>query len=216
MRRFIVDNQCSYSVWLGSIPSMGMGDFQVEPGTVMYNFADDGWRGRLWLRTHCTTDNHGIFSCLTGDCGSEVQSCEGKPAKAPVTLLDFLNFSGNDTQYTYDISLMHGFNVPAMVYPQSSSCQPTGCPADINAICPGDLRVKDSAGNTIACNSACDASRDPKLCCINEYGRRAKCQPSSQAKVFMQACTLAHTWTYDGRAFACRGSDFNITLCPKA
>ncbi|CAL9164858.1 unnamed protein product [Musa hybrid cultivar] len=214
-RRFIVDNQCSYSIWLGSIPSMDLGDFQVEPGTVMYNFADDGWRGRLWLRTHCTTDNHGIFSCLTGDCGSVVQSCEGKPAKAPVTLLDFLNFSGNDTQYTYGVSLMHGFNVPAMVYPQNSSCEPTGCPADINAICPSDLRVKDSAGNTIACNSACDAYRDPKLCCINEYGSRAKCQPSSQAKVFMRACPLAHTWTYDGRAFACWGSDFNITLCPK-
>ncbi|XP_065036730.1 thaumatin-like protein 1 [Musa acuminata AAA Group] len=194
---------------------MDLGDFQVEPGTVMYNFADDGWRGRLWLRTHCTTDNHGIFSCLTGDCGSVVQSCEGKPAKAPVTLLDFLNFSGNDTQYTYGVSLMHGFNVPAMVYPQNSSCEPTGCPADINAICPSDLRVKDSAGNTIACNSACDAYRDPKLCCINEYGSRAKCQPSSQAKVFMRACPLAHTWTYDGRAFACWGSDFNITLCPK-
>ncbi|CAL9088947.1 unnamed protein product [Musa textilis] len=154
-------HRCSYSVWLGSIPSMGLGDFEVEPGTVMYNFADDGWRCRLWLRTHCTTDNHGIFSCLTGDCGSEVQSCEGKPATAPVTLLDFLNFRGNDTQYTYDVSLMHGFNVPAMEY-------------------------------------------------------SAKCQPSSQAKVFMQACPLAHTSTYDGRAFACWGSDFNITLCPKA
>ncbi|RWW14410.1 hypothetical protein GW17_00021815 [Ensete ventricosum] len=94
----------SYSVWLGSIPAMGPGDFEVEPGTVTYNFPDDGWRGGLWLRTHCTTDNHGFFSCLTGDCGSEVQSCEGKPAKPPVTLLDFLNFSGNDTQYTYDVS----------------------------------------------------------------------------------------------------------------
>ncbi|CAL9757853.1 unnamed protein product [Musa acuminata subsp. burmannicoides] len=201
---------------MSSIPSMGLGMFEIGPNEVMFNTADDSWRGRVYFRTYCTTDNHGIVSCLTADCGSGEQSCEGKAAKAPVTLLDFLNFSGDDTQYTYDISLMHGFNVPAMVYPQNSSCQPTGCPGDINAICPDDLRVKDSAGKTIACKSACDAYQDPKLCCIKEYGSRAKCQPSSQAKVFMQACPLAHTWTYDGRAFACSGSDFNITLCPTA
>nr|XP_009398928.1 PREDICTED: thaumatin-like protein 1b [Musa acuminata subsp. malaccensis] len=195
---------------------MGLGMFEIGPNEVMFNTADDSWRGRVYFRTYCTTDNHGIVSCLTADCGSGEQSCEGKAAKAPVTLLDFLNFSGDDTQYTYDISLMHGFNVPAMVYPQNSSCQPTGCPGDINAICPDDLRVKDSAGKTIACKSACDAYQDPKLCCIKDFGSRAKCQPSSQAKVFMQACPLAHTWTYDGRAFACSGSDFNITLCPTA
>ncbi|XP_073111238.1 thaumatin-like protein 1b [Elaeis guineensis] len=215
-REFMVDNRCNYSVWLGTIPSMDLIIFEVPPKNVLLTNADDGWRGRIWLRTHCTTNSSGGFSCLTGDCHSGVESCDGKLAEAPVTLLDFTNFSNNDTLYVYAVNLLHGFNVPVVVQPQGgpSPCQATGCPEDIKKVCPVELQVTDTNGFTIACESECDKYHDPKVCCIDEYGSQDKCHPSGQADMFKRACPLAHTWTYDGGIFSCAGADFNITLCP--
>ncbi|RZR93140.1 hypothetical protein BHM03_00021573 [Ensete ventricosum] len=196
----------SYSVWLGSIPAMGPGDFEVEPGTVTYNFPDDGWRGGLWLRTHCTTDNHGFFSCLTGDCGSEVQSCRPSPSSTSST-----SAATTPSTPTTSVSLVHGFNVPAMVYPQSSSCQPTGCPADINAICPSDLRVKDSSPGT---PSPATAPATPTETRSYAASTTTAAAPSANLRRRRRPSCRRALWRAHGRTMA-GPSDFNIPLCPK-
>ncbi|KAL6578876.1 hypothetical protein OROMI_009092 [Orobanche minor] len=41
----------------------------------------------------------------------------------------------------YDISLVNGFNLPLVLEP-SDRCQSTGCPNDLNQICPSELRTQ--------------------------------------------------------------------------
>ncbi|XP_020084892.1 thaumatin-like protein 1b [Ananas comosus] len=232
IRRYFIDNECpGDSLWLGSVPAIGLLDFELPTGTLTIINADDHWRGRFYFRMHCAAhDRSGgfaNFTCLTGDCRSNVMSCEGRDPVPPATavVFEYQTNTGNidPNNYSYYVDLVHGFNVPAVVAPLSGGqgqCQLAGCPADINKSCPTELQlqVKDASGATIGCNSTCDATQDPAACCEGQFAGRDACRPSAQANLFKGACPLAHTWKYDDdRAiYSCAGADFNITLCPSS
>jgi hypothetical protein len=78
------------------------------------------------------------------------------------------NFQGLDF---YDISLVDGFNLPVTMQPKfgvggkagsanGRSCNPAGCTADVNSICPNELKKIGASGNVIACKSACRSLQD--------------------------------------------------------
>lgn len=189
--------------------------FEVPPDEILITNVDNNWYGSFFLRTHCDTDSAGKFSCLTGNCDTGVESCDGASPHAPFTSLESFAITGNFS-LSYGVDLQHGFNVPIMVYPEHgpATCRPAGCAEDINRLCPVHLQVKAPGGVVIGCKSDCDASGDPKACCDGEYGGRDKCQPSASASLFKRACPSAHTWKYDGWVSSCEGASFNIILCP--
>jgi hypothetical protein len=101
-----------------------------------------------------------------------------------------------------------------------SNCGAAGCNRDLNAICPGELAIKNSAGWTIACKSACLAFNTDQYCCRGAYGTSDKCNPSdwpvNYPAIFKKACPAAYSYAYDDRSslFTCKSGQYQITFCP--
>lgn len=96
-------------------------------------------------------------------------------------------------------------------------CTTTSCPVDINAQCPSELAVRNSAGATIGCKSACVAFNQPQYCCTGAYGTPDKCKPSSYSQFFKSKCPQAYSYAYDDKTstFTCpAGANYSITFCP--
>uniref|UniRef100_A0A0D9XG31 Thaumatin-like protein n=1 Tax=Leersia perrieri TaxID=77586 RepID=A0A0D9XG31_9ORYZ len=201
---FTLTNSCTYTVWPGLLSSAGSPPlattgFALAPGESRAVDAPPSWSGRIWARTLCATDaSTNRFSCATGDCGSG--------AVAPATLAEFtLNGAGGND--FYDVSLVDGYNLPMVVAPQgggdgggAATCGATGCLVDLNAACPGELRVAaggGGGGGAIACRSACEAFGTAEYCCSGEYGTPATCRPSAYSQFFKNACPRAYSYAYD-------------------
>lgn len=58
-------------------------------------------------------------------------------------------------QYANAVFCRSGFNLPMSVT-NSGDCEVPTCPTDINANCPGELQVKNSAGEVVGCNTDCN------------------------------------------------------------
>ncbi|RRT68285.1 hypothetical protein B296_00018524 [Ensete ventricosum] len=123
----------------------------------------------------------------------------------------------------YDVSLVDGYNLPVLVVPQGGSgggCSSTGCPADLNGVCPSDLKVvlsaSDGGSESVACKSACEAFGSPQYCCSGDYGSPNTCKPSSYSQFFKNACPRAYSYAYDDATstFTCASADYLITFCP--
>nr|CAD1821338.1 unnamed protein product [Ananas comosus var. bracteatus] len=162
---FTIANNCGYAVWPGILSSAGSAPlattgFALAPGEARAVDAPAGWSGRIWGRTICGGGGGGVgaFSCATGDCGSGAAECSGGGAAPPATLAEF-TLDGSGGNDFYDVSLVDGYNLPMLVAPQGGggpNCRPTGCLADLNGVCPSDLKVV-VGGEGVACRSACDA-----------------------------------------------------------
>ncbi|RZC90883.1 hypothetical protein C5167_028716 [Papaver somniferum] len=128
----------------------------------------DEWTGTIWARTGCVRDDHENFSCATGDCKTNDIYCFNLTAKYPVTLI---NFSIKQSEATYDVSLVHGYNVPVKIVPDGGSgdCVTTGCPNDVMNVCPAQLIFAGSNGTAIACHGPCDVPKDADACKSNHY-----------------------------------------------
>lgn len=82
----------------------------------------------------------------------------------PVSLAEF-TLDGWQGQDYYDVSLVDGYNLPLAIIPIDGTfkkvgggkydCNKAGCNSDINAHCPAELSLKNGAGATVACKSAC-------------------------------------------------------------
>jgi hypothetical protein len=119
-----------------------------------------------------------------------------------------------------------GYNVPMLVAPAAaangSSCEATGCPADLNASCPPELRVVAGAGAmaTVACQSACEAFGTAEYCCSGAHGTPATCPPTAYSRFFKAACPLAYSYAYDDATstFTCAGArdggGYDVVFCP--
>ncbi|KDP46765.1 hypothetical protein JCGZ_06553 [Jatropha curcas] len=222
---FTITNKCSYTVWPGILSNAGTAQlsttgFALQPGESNSVAIPASWSGRLWGRTLCTEDTTiGKFTCLTGDCGSNSIECSGDGAAPPATLAEF-TLNGADGLDFYDVSLVDGYNLPMLITPQGGTdgnCTITGCSAELNNLCPTDLKVMDSgSGESVACKSACDAFGDPQYCCSGEYGNPNTCKPSSYSEFFKNACPRAYSYAYDDgtSTFTCAGADYAITFCP--
>ncbi|KAG8632339.1 thaumatin-like protein 1 [Manihot esculenta] len=220
---FTITNKCDYTVWPGILsnadaPALSTTGFALQKGETKTITAPASWGGRMWARTLCTQDSTGKFSCLTGDCGSGKLECSGSGAAPPATLAEF-KLDGYGGMDYFDVSLVDGYNLPLLVVPQGGSgqnCSSTGCVVDLNGSCPSELKVTSSAGDSVACKSACEAFRQPQYCCNGAYGTPDTCKPSSYSEIFKNACPHAYSYAYDDKTstFTCMSADYLITFCP--
>ncbi|MED6158078.1 hypothetical protein PIB30_029386 [Stylosanthes scabra] len=224
---FNIVNKCSYPVWPGLLsgagtPQLSTTGFALQPGESNVVSIPDGWSGRIWGRTLCSTDSTGKFSCITGDCGSSAVECVGAGAVPPATLAEF-TLNGAGGLDFYDVSLVDGYNLPMMVVPHGGggNCTATGCLADLNGGCPSELKVKagreEARDEGVACKSACEAFGDPKYCCSGDYSTPQSCKPSAYSQFFKSACPRAYSYAYDDgtSTFTCASANYLITFCPK-
>nr|GMD93811.1 thaumatin-like protein 1 [Ipomoea batatas] len=220
---FMLINRCGYTVWPGILANAGSAGldttgFELAPGGSRGFQVTASWSGRIWGRTGCNFDaGSGQGSCATGDCGSNQVECNGAGATPPATLAEFtIGSSGanNNNKDFYDVSLVDGYNLPMQVEAVggSGACGSTGCAADVNRICPKELR----SGDGLACRSACDAFGNPEYCCSGAYGSPSTCQPSMYSQMFKNACPRSYSYAYDDATstFTCSGADYRITFCP--
>ncbi|XXG85387.1 hypothetical protein AAC387_Pa11g0472 [Persea americana] len=178
--------------------------------------APAGWGGRMWGRTRCTTDTSGKFTCVTGDCGVHIP-CNGAGPAPPATIVEFTLGTGGNKDF-YDTSLVDGFNLPFSITPLggTGNCRVSGCPADVNAICPPELRLTAPDGSTAGCKSACVAFGTEEYCCRGADGTPDKCKPTYYSMIFKNACRLAYSYAYDDASsiFTCTGANYLLTFCP--
>ncbi|XP_062206200.1 thaumatin-like protein 1 [Phragmites australis] len=222
---FTFVNRCTDTVWPGVLSNAGSPPleptgFELQPGGARAVPAPSGWSGRMWARTGCAQDGAtGRLVCATGDCGSGASECAGAGAAPPATLAEF-TLDGTGGLDFYDVSLVDGYNLPVLVEPSApfsgaASCAAAGCAADLNAMCPAELR----AGGGAACRSACDAFARPEYCCSGAFASPAACQPTAYSQVFKSACPRSYSYAFDDptSTFTCGGSpDYTITFCPSA
>ncbi|KAI4987366.1 hypothetical protein ZWY2020_020166 [Hordeum vulgare] len=103
-------------------------------GLVSFTFPPTFWAGRLVARTGCTSPSR----CETGNA---------RPVGVVQLAVHSAEGGGHRQQdlVVYSVSLVDGFNVPAVVSPQSiggdGPCPALGCAADLNAGCPPAQRV---------------------------------------------------------------------------
>ncbi|XP_061978291.1 PR5-like receptor kinase [Populus nigra] len=174
----------------------------------------DDWVGHLWGRTHCTEDDTGRFSCITGDCGSGKIECSTVPAgSSPVTMAEFkINNAGLDF---FNVSLLDGYNLPLLVLPSNKTCKKAGCVVDLNGVCPSGLTVNSSDGKIAGCRSACEAFGSQQYCCTGEYETPSTCKPTSYSQNFKKMCPSTYTYPLDDETgtFSCASSDYQIVFC---
>nr|GMD94444.1 thaumatin-like protein 1B [Ipomoea batatas] len=220
---FTMINKCEQTIWPGILSNAGVAPldttgFALQAGESRTINVPSSWGGRFWGRTHCSQDSTGKFTCVTGDCGSGQVECAGGNAAPPATLAEF-TLDGHGGLDFYDVSLVDGYNLPMLVVPQGGTgdnCTSTGCRVDVNGLCPSALKVTSSAGESVACKSACEAFGDPQYCCSGAYGTPDTCKPSSYSQMFKSACPSAYSYAYDDQTstFTCASADYTITFCP--
>lgn len=223
---FTLVNHCPYTVWPGTLSgnseTLGDGGFTLTPGASTKLTAPPGWSGRFWARTHCAFDDAGNGRCATGDCGG--LHCAGRGGEPPATLAEFTINTGGAMDF-YDVSVVDGFNVGIGVKPTSGGsgeCRYAGCSADVNAVCPKELRVTDpstsvNGGPVVACKSACTAFKTAEYCCTGEYDTSLTCRPTRYSELFKKACPMAYSYAFDDLSGTrtCMGTDYIITFCPR-
>ncbi|PWZ34398.1 Osmotin-like protein [Zea mays] len=139
-------NLCPYPVWPLVSPNTGFPAISENTGRldgggrglVSFRFPDSFWAGRVVARTGCSS---GHSRCETGSV-------------APATVVQLVVHAEGQDLASYSVSLVDGFNVPAVVSPQAvggGQCPALGCAADLNAGCPPSQRVLGAGGGVVAC-----------------------------------------------------------------
>lgn len=242
---FTLVNSCPYQIWPGvsGTPPLGAGGFALAPGQSSVLNPSPGWSGRIWARTGCSFDQGtGQGPCATGDCGGMLE-CKGAGGAPPVTLAEF-TLGERDF---YDVSLVDGYNLPVAVSTTgvvsgsgaaastasaaassgsgTVACATAGCTSNAllgssgGGTCPAQLIQTNSAGQAVACRSACEAFAAPQYCCTGPYSTPQTCGPSSYSQLFKSACPTAYSYAYDdpSSTFTCSGaSGYTVTFCPSA
>ncbi|KAF8776647.1 hypothetical protein HU200_003371 [Digitaria exilis] len=145
-------NLCPFPVWPLVTPNTGFPSISDNTGRldgggrglVSFRFPPTFWAGRVVARTGCVSSvsGAGAAACETG----------GAP---PATVVQLAVHAGKEGDLAaYSVSLVDGFNVPAVVSPQAvggGQCPALGCAADINAGCPREQRVVGRGGAAVAC-----------------------------------------------------------------
>ncbi|XP_078153022.1 thaumatin-like protein 1 [Carex rostrata] len=221
---FTFQNNCGYTVWPGlisnaNLPMMPSTGFELQNGASRTLEAPTSWGGNMWARTNCMTDSSGKFSCVTGDCGGQLE-CNGVGGVPPKTLTEF-TLQDSDGKDTYDISNVDGFNVPVSITPQGGSdCTSPSCATNINSLCPQELQEKGPDGSVVACKSACEAFNTDLYCCRGAYESTDACVNANKdqpyPKIFKDACPQAYSYAHDDQSstFTCVGANYVITYCP--
>ncbi|KAK7838821.1 thaumatin-like protein 1, partial [Quercus suber] len=145
-------NNCSKTIWPGTLtsdlkPQLSNTGFELLSKASLTLDVQAPWKGRFWARTQCST-NSTNFTCETADCGTGKVACNGTGAIPPASLVE-INIADNRGMDYYDVSLVDGFNLPVSVATRGGTgdCKNSSCPADVNAVCPGELQVIGSDGS---------------------------------------------------------------------
>ncbi|CAD6267402.1 unnamed protein product [Miscanthus lutarioriparius] len=141
-------NLCPYPVWPLVTPNTGFPAISENTGRldgagrglVSIRFPDSFWAGRVVARTGCSS---APSRCETGSA-------------PPATVVQLVVHAEGQDLAAYSVSLVDGFNVPAVVSPQAvaaggGQCPALGCAADLNAGCPRSQRVVGAGGGVVAC-----------------------------------------------------------------
>nr|GEV27492.1 G-type lectin S-receptor-like serine/threonine-protein kinase At1g67520 [Tanacetum cinerariifolium] len=185
-------NECGFTVWPGisSTPVLNVTGFELKKGTRHTLKVLGDWTGSIWGRTGCTFNESGHGSCVTGDCGGEIE-CNGRNYTQPVTVAQ-LNVTTDDV--LYDVSILNGFNIPMTVEPShDSNCEMRGCINDLNQRCPSELKLEAGVG----CRS-CEGS----FCQSNYWW------------LFKWACPRAIFYESDSVTYQCWDTDYTVRFCP--
>ncbi|XP_074558452.1 thaumatin-like protein 1 [Curcuma longa] len=222
---FAFVNKCGQTVWPGILsnagsPALESTGFELPAASSRAFQAPTGWSGRFWARTGCSAAaaSGGAWSCATGDCGSGQVECDGAGAAPPATLVEFTLATSSAGKDFYDVSLVDGYNLPIVVEVSGTpgaggSCAATGCVADLNRMCPTELRAAEGE----ACRSACETFGTPEFCCSGAYANPTTCRPSTYSQIFKSACPKSYSYAFDDptSTFTCAGgADYTITFCP--
>ncbi|KAL6622464.1 hypothetical protein ACP70R_032343 [Stipagrostis hirtigluma subsp. patula] len=150
-------NLCPYPVWPLVTPNTGFPSISDNAarldgggrGLVSYRFPPSFWAGRVVARTGCAAAAPAPSRCETGDA-------------PPATVVQLaVHAEGGRDVAAYSVSLVDGFNVPAVVSPQAvggGQCPALGCAADLNAGCPRAQRVVGAGGAVVACKAGASAA----------------------------------------------------------
>jgi hypothetical protein len=148
-------NLCPYPVWPLVTPNTGFPAISDNTarldgggrGLASFRFPPTFWAGRVVARTRCVGGGSSPH-CETGDA-------------PPATVVQLaVHAEGARDVAAYSVSLVDGFNVPAVVSPQAvggGQCPALGCAADLNAACPPPLRVVGARGEVVACRKGAAA-----------------------------------------------------------
>ncbi|KAL3621367.1 hypothetical protein CASFOL_036279 [Castilleja foliolosa] len=206
---FKIVNKCRRTIWPGILtganrPQLNPTGFILRSGKSRTLRVPQSWSGRLWARTHCSTDSSGRFTCATADCGSGRIECAGAGAIPPASLAEF-TLNGDQGLDFYDVSLVDGYNLPMLIVARGGTrggCSSTGCLVDLNGACPRELSVVARGNGSregVACRSACEAFGDPVYCCSEGYNTPDTCHPSVYSLFFKSACPRSYSYAYDDR-----------------
>jgi hypothetical protein len=81
------------------------------------------------------------------------------------------------------------------------SCQTAGCTVNLLPNCPDELRVTNSAGQTVACRSSCNKFGTDEYCCAGAHNTPSTCNPDTwavnSAAYFKRNCPNAYSYAYD-------------------
>ena len=200
-----VVNNCPFTIWPAIQPNAGhdvleRGGFALNTLThSSFPAPSHYWSGRIWARTGCTYIN-GKFSCVTGDCGSQLE-CNGAGGATPATLAQLTLHHGQNDFSSYGVSLMDGFNLPATVTPHEGKgvCPVVGCRVNLLETCPEKLQMRCPPGNAklVACKSGCKAFGTDELCCRNHYNSPQTCRASTFSEFFKHVCPATFTYAHD-------------------
>lgn len=223
-RTFTFVNQCSETVWVGSLGNPGRGNpnnggWTLPAGASSSVSIPAGWAGRFWGRRGCNFDGNGNGTCATGDCGGRLL-CNGAGGIPPTSLAEFTLNGGGNVDY-YDVSLVDGYDLPIAISSDGGACGGPTCTSDLLATCPAELQKRDRAGRVVACLSACARFNTDQYCCRGAYGSPQTCNPANwpvnYAAIFKAACPREYSYAYDDNSstFTCGGNpNYHITFCP--
>lgn len=233
-RTFTIANNCPFTIWPAfftnpdspaRITSQVAG-WQADSGTQNQFQVPDGWAGRFWGRRDCDFSKAGPTSCITGGCNGGLICDSNTGTGVPPTTLAEFKLNGDGGQDFYDVSNVDGSDLPVRIT-NNQGCPTPSCPVDLNPGCPEDrMKVRNSAGVTIGCLSACQANLDGNHddsanCCTGSHDTAATC-PNSGVQYysyFKGNCPDAYAYAYDESSqkslWTCnRGADYVVTFCP--
>ena len=172
--RLRITNHCAQPIWIAH--SDNVPDTQnielARGASYDYAIPDAGVASvRFWPKTGCDASGH---ACAIGDSGEGGgKPCPSTGCQPPVDSkfeATFASIGGSD-QTWYNLSQVDGYTLPFAVHPfgagaevgscVSSDCSQLsldGCPSDDDlgaSYMHEDLRIRDGAGNVIACAAPC-------------------------------------------------------------
>lgn len=121
-RTLTVKNECDFPIFPAVLTTEGTkpftSGFLLDPGKERKLWVSHDWTGRIWGRTNCSwtldDDKNIVGKCLTGDCGGNLEDCNGGTGEPPATLAEFALLGHANLSY-YDVSLVDGYNLDMQI-----------------------------------------------------------------------------------------------------